>query len=398
MQDSCRGRPARKRVQAAHRHKDKRPVRAEMGRNALPQKGRLQYLFRHHAEAQQGQLRRQDLPERADGKRRDKVQAGRTQASYGRPRPVQPRRADPGRNSRGVRGIRKERGPEFFLGSPFDKAKYEALLKGLEVSEVRLSEINLGDRIDADYFTKANLQIDKRLKALHTSELRSFADFVASAFYPAATQLYSIGDTPFIRCVDCIDFPLITKIQDESFEKIPMSFVSENDGINLLNQNDIVITKVGSPCYASIIYEHDVVALSRTVMGLKNVRDINPFYLLIFLRSKYGFLQLLRARELTIQYQLTLERVKRILVFIPDTNFQHSIEIIVKDSIDKLKQSQSLYSEAEEILLTELGLKNWQPGSKAVNIKTLKESFLRTGRLDAEYYQPKYDETEAFIT
>ena len=271
-------------------------------------------------------------------------------------------------------------------------------MKGLEVSEVRLSEINLGDRIDADYFTKANLQIDKRLKALHTSELRSFADFVASAFYPAATQLYSIGDTPFIRCVDCIDFPLITKIQDESFEKIPMSFVSENDGINLLNQNDIVITKVGSPCYASIIYEHDVVALSRTVMGLKNVRDINPFYLLIFLRSKYGFLQLLRARELTIQYQLTLERVKRILVFIPDTNFQHSIEIIVKDSIDKLKQSQSLYSEAEEILLTELGLKNWQPGSKAVNIKTLKESFLRTGRLDAEYYQPKYDETEAFIT
>lgn len=274
--------------------------------------------------------------------------------------------------------------------------KYDALLKGLEVSEVRLSEIDLGDRIDADYFTKINLQIDKRLKALNAPELRNFADFVASAFYPAATQLYNIGDAPFIRCVDCINFPIITKTQDKSFVKIPMSFVSENDGINLLNRNDIVITKVGSPCYASIVYEHDVVALSRTVMGLKNIHSINPFYLLIFLRSKYGFSQLLRARELTIQYQLTLERVRRILVFVPNANFQSSIESIVKDSIDKLTQSKSLYAAAEEILLSELGLKGWQPKNKMVSIKKLSD-FVSSGRLDAEYYQSKYDEFFAIL-
>ena len=284
------------------------------------------------------------------------------------------------------------------MSSPFNEEKYKALLEGLEISEVWLSNIDLGDRIDADFFTKENIQIENILKEHKAVELRSFASFVASAFYPAATQLYEIGDTPFIRCVDCINYPLITKKQDNSFEKIPMAFVEENNGISLLNKNDIVITKVGSPCFASIVYEHDVVALSRTVMGLKDIHGLNPFYLLAFLRSKYGFSQLLRARELTIQYQLTLERVKRILVYLADDDFQVSIESIIKKSIEKQMLSQTVYTDAENILLSELGLEDWQPNNNPINIKQLKESFFASGRLDAEYYQSKYDEIESVIT
>lgn len=284
------------------------------------------------------------------------------------------------------------------MSSPFNEDKYKQLLEGLEISEVWLSEIDLGDRIDADFFTKENLSIEAELKSRSSVELRGFAEFVASAFYPAATQLYEVGDTPFIRCVDCINYPLITKKQDGTFEKIPMFFVEENDGINLLNKNDIVITKVGSPCYASIVYEHDVVALSRTVMGLKNIHGINPFYLLVFLRSKYGFSQLLRARELTIQYQLTLERVKRVLVYVPNDSFQKSVEKIIKESTEKQTLSQTVYSDAVNLLLTELGLKDWQPNNKPINVKQLKESYLKSGRLDAEYYQSKYEEIETAVT
>ncbi|MBO7598052.1 MAG: restriction endonuclease subunit S [Bacteroidales bacterium] len=265
------------------------------------------------------------------------------------------------------------------------------------MSEVRLSDIDLGDRMDTDYFAKSNMQIEQTLRKVHSQELRIFANFVASAFYPAATQLYSIGDTPFIRCVDCINYPLITKRQDDTFEKIPMSFVLENDGINLLNKNDIVITKVGSPCYASLVYEHNEVALSRTVMGLKNIKCINPFYLLVFLRSKYGFTQLLRVRELTIQYQLTLERVKRIRIFVPEESFQLQIEQMVKSAHAKLEESKQLYAAVEDQLLLEIGLKDWQPKNQNINVKNLSESFLRSGRLDAEYYQSKYDEIEAKI-
>jgi hypothetical protein len=51
-----------------------------------------------------------------------------------------------------------------------------------------------------------------------------------------------------------------------------------------------------------------------------------------------------------------------------------------------------LYHQAEKLLIQELRLENFNPSSEKVSIKTLKESFIKTGRLDSEYYQPKYDE------
>ncbi len=278
------------------------------------------------------------------------------------------------------------------MNSPFNEVKYKALLKGLEVSEVYFSKIDLGDRIDSEFFEKEDLEIEKILKEKDAKELRNFGDFVASAFYPAATHLYEIGDIPFIRVTDCIKYPLITKEQDASFEKIPKYFIESQSGINTLNRGDIVITKVGTPSYPSIIYEYDFVALSRTVLGLKNIHSINKYYLLIFLRSKYGFTQLQRHRELTIQYQLTLERTKRTLVYIPSHFFQKNVEKLVHKYIAGINSAKRKYTQAEEILLEELGLKDFEPSNEPVNIKSFKESFLSTGRLDAEYYQKKYEQ------
>lgn len=54
--------------------------------------------------------------------------------------------------------------------------------------------------------------------------------------------------------------------------------------------------------------------------------------------------------------------------------------------------SSDIYQQAEELLLTELGLKDWKPTEKSVTIKSFSNSFLASRRLDAEYYQPKYDQ------
>lgn len=266
------------------------------------------------------------------------------------------------------------------------------MLEGLEIAEVEFVHIDLGDRIDAEFFAKKDLEIEKALSALHSVELRNFGTFVASAFYPSATQLYAIGDMPFIRCVDCVKFPLITHFQNSTFEKLPTSFIEEEKGINVLHRGDIVITKVGTPSYASLIFEHDKVALSRTVLGIQNITGINPYYLLVFLRSKYGFSQLQRHRELTIQYQLTLERTKRVLVYIANNNVQNEVAELAKSSIRKLSISRDLYSEAEAYLLDCLGMTDFAANPDAYNIKTLKESFLETGRFDSEYYLPKYED------
>lgn len=270
------------------------------------------------------------------------------------------------------------------------------MLKGLEISEVRLCDIDLNDRIDAEYFNKQDLKILSSLKHCGSVELRTLGEFFASAFYPAATQLYESGDVPFARCVDCISHPVITHAQDTSFERIPSDFISDNKGVSDLRRGDIIITKVGTPCYASIIHEHDRVALSRTVMGIGNIARIDPYYLLVFLRSKYGFSQLMRQRELTIQYQLTLERVKRILVYKPTDCFQQAIRKFVFSSLEKEKESLRQYGEAEQSLLAELGFDGWTPTEESVSVKNCSD-FMSAGRFDAEYFQLKYDEIVAKI-
>lgn len=267
--------------------------------------------------------------------------------------------------------------------------QYKALMDGLECNEILFSQIDLGDRFDSDYYTKNYLQISRQLKKAPTKKLGALSSAVASAFYPAATQLYSTGDTAFARCVDCIHHPVITKLQEDTFEKIPYRFAIESNGISLLKQEDIIITKVGTPCYASIITEYETLALSRTVLGITDIHDIDPYYLMAFLRCKYGFLQLLRQRELTIQYQLTLPRVKKIEIFIPEKPFQKAIRNLCLAYQKLIVTSKALYDEAEEQLSCELNLPKLP--SHTICTKQLSHSFSLTGRLDAEYYQPKYD-------
>ena len=261
-----------------------------------------------------------------------------------------------------------------------------------QCSIVKRSEIDLGDRIDAEYFQAKYLHTVEALTGCDAKPLRSYCETTGSAFYPAAQHLYEFGDLPFIRCVDCISFPLITTRQDALFEKIPTSFADEYRNVKRLSKGEIVITKVGTPCYASIVHDLDEVALSRTVLGLKSIRGIDPYYLVAFLRSKYGFIQLLRERELTIQLQLTLDRVNNVLIFKPkDVQLENLIAHCFSLYGDTNKHSALLYEEAQTLLLSELGLADWQPDHQAESVRNFSEVW-GAGRMDAEYYQPKYDD------
>jgi type I restriction enzyme M protein len=73
------------------------------------------------------------------------------------------------------------------------------------------------------------------------------------------------------------------------------------------------------------------------------------------------------------------------------------IENIFKELSTFRNVSNELYQQAEDLLLSELNLKDWQPTKETIAIKSFKESFLSSGRFDAEYYQPKYDELYKYL-
>ncbi len=73
-------------------------------------------------------------------------------------------------------------------------------------------------------------------------------------------------------------------------------------------------------------------------------------------------------------------------------SFEDSVSKVVLLSKQCLKQSELKYKQAEELLLAELGLEDWQPTEETVAVKSFAESFLSSGRLDSEHYKPKYDQ------
>lgn len=261
-------------------------------------------------------------------------------------------------------------------------------MRGLEVSIIPFREINLGDRADAEYFSKENRAIERALREHAAVSLREFGTLVGSAFYPAATDLYEEGDVPFARCVDCIEHSVITKLQDSEFVRVPSWFVQQSKQIDCVTRGDIIITKVGTPCFASIVRDYERIALSRTVLGLVQIHDINPYYLTAFLRCRFGFNQLFRQREQTIQFQLTLERVREVLVYRASPKLQSAVERTMVTHIAALEEAYTKLSQAEATLTDALGLDGWHPPDPLTYTRRASEVFAAR-RVDPPYFSPR---------
>ena len=87
---------------------------------------------------------------------------------------------------------------------------------------------------------------------------------------------------------------------------------------------------------------------------------------------------------------MTLPAITKIKV--PEyIKLQEKIEKLYTLSVWKKQESNTVYRDAEKILLTSLHISEKAFNSTRIAVKSISESFRATGRLDAEYYQPKYD-------
>lgn len=164
-----------------------------------------------------------------------------------------------------------------------------------------------------------------------------------------------------------------------------------------LKEKDILVSVVGTLGNACIVQNKDLPAIFSCKSTVIRTSEINPVYTLTFLNCKYGRELLMRKERGAIQKGLNLDDLKTIIVPLYSPEFQLLIEKTFYKAQDKLTESKSLYNSAETLLLETIGLSNFQPSTDPVNVKSFKDSFLTTGRIDAEYYQKKYEEIETII-
>ncbi|QKJ61612.1 restriction endonuclease subunit S [Flavobacterium sp. M31R6] len=139
--------------------------------------------------------------------------------------------------------------------------------------------------------------------------------------------------------------------------------------------------------------DRDFVFASYLVRFIPNQNKILPEYMVAFLSSKQGIWDVKRrARQSINQTNVNPEEVKNI--DIPILSF--SIQMKIKDCFDNAHENKLIsakkYTQAEEILFQEIGLLDFQPSKEQINVKSFKESFGASGRLDAEYYQKKFED------
>ena len=165
-----------------------------------------------------------------------------------------------------------------------------------------------------------------------------------------------------------------------------------------LNDRDVIFNRtnsfewVGRTGLYRKLDNRDFVFASYLVRFIPKEKYVLPEYLTAFLNCIYGVSEIKRrARQSINQTNVNPEEVKAIEIPLLQLIFQKIIKKCFDAAFENTINSKQLYTQAETLLLEIIGLKDYTPSKEPVNVKSFKNSFLTTGRLDAEYYQLKYE-------
>ncbi|TLD86176.1 restriction endonuclease subunit S [Helicobacter sp. MIT 05-5294] len=273
----------------------------------------------------------------------------------------------------------------------------------LEVSVLKLSEVqkdNDSFRIDSEPFKKSNLCINKNLVYEKLSKI--------ALINPSKTEISHLNKN--------------TKVTFLSMQNLGNGVINDREcgeiqdfekGYTYFAENDILIAKI-TPCMehgkCGIAFDlENKIGFGSTEFNVFRIQDSRFLKEFVFCYLNRESIRKIAADNMvgtSGRQRVPTDFYEKLLVPLFSMEFQLEIEKLVKDSHFSLEQSKELYKEAEAILYAELGLDPKNPlqsllqdkqNSINISIRTLKESFLKTGRLDSEYYQTKYDKIESYI-
>lgn len=264
------------------------------------------------------------------------------------------------------------------------------MLEGLEITEVSISALERTHRLDSEFYSRSNLKQVALLENIKAISLCHFADIsdgnhmsISKEFVETGIPYYRGGDI-YNSFIEFATNPLY--IPQRVFD-IPTMHRSH------LHKGDILMSIVGAIIgNISIVATNNDATCSCKLAIIRPKENVSSEYLATYLRSRFGQQQIQKFRRGSGQTGLILEDFDQLLVPYLENSTVQLITDNVNKSLDCSLHSQQLYASAESYLLDCLGMANFAANPDAYNIKTLKESFLETGRFDSEYYLPKYED------
>ena len=266
------------------------------------------------------------------------------------------------------------------------------MLEGLEISIIKKSEIfenriDKSSRFDAEFFSKEYLANNRLIESKKNDLLVNLTNSIDVGFVGSMVNEYTDNGILLLQTNNIDEFHI------NSTNKVYVNITfHEKLKKSQIYTGDILIARSGSFGKASIYQNNETINSSDIIIVRANEDKINKFFLTAFLNSDLGKKQLFRFASGGLQGHVNLTILENLIVPILNNDLQKLIEKLVANSFEKLESSESKYSQSNTTLLSELNFSNWTPSLKNISIKKLSISFLETGRIDAEYYQPKFDE------
>ena len=232
-------------------------------------------------------------------------------------------------------------------------------------------------RIDAEYWHPVFIE-----NAALLSPHQKMIDFVSP-------NIRNIKSTPINR-----DFEYLSSFQISpehlEYETTKVRLGEEPEqAYSLLEKRDVVVSMRMPDRNAVVLLKTDGVVGSRDLVVLRAKR-ITPEYLFAFCKTDYFVNCLRRANKGSLFPAVSIRDVLDTAVFVPSDPFENLIAKTVKASMVASEEAQQRNTQAERILLSELGLTDWRPKSQLTFVKNFSD-MQRAGRIDSDYFQPRYE-------
>lgn len=262
------------------------------------------------------------------------------------------------------------------------------MLEGLEVSILNLSSLNQRNdrfRYDAEFSKKEYLNIENKLESKKFIRL---IDTDSKIIHPSEIKReYVENGVWFFRTQNLRPLKIVNS--NDVYISFKDAKTLQNNEIKI---GDVLITRTGANYGQTAIYNRNLKAIgSSHVLILRNTY-FNQYFLAVFFNTFYGKKLINKGMYGAAQPEIAPYYLLNIPVPIFSIDFQNKIEQLFSENTLYEKKSEDKYLQAESILLQTIGLKKFTPNTDPINVKSFKDSFLVTGRLDAEYYQKKYEE------
>lgn len=262
-------------------------------------------------------------------------------------------------------------------------------MDGLECSEILLSKVKetYDFRTEAEFYKKEYVAIQEKLVELNANPL---ANGLSSVITDGThyTPCYTETGIPFLSALNiqenCLDVTAGYKyISAEQHKELSKRVLPQH--------RDVLLRKVGVGMRKACVVPKDAFEFSIFVSVALIRPKINPYLLSTYINSRFGQLQLLRFNKGISQPDLHLEDIGRMLVPAFSDDIVNQIEFLVLSAEKLLSQSRYEYKQAVDVLNDYLEFDNEDKIESSVSIRNFSKSFETTGRLDAEYYQSKYE-------